>query len=51
MKHLLGSSAPASGESAPLLSPSPLAAVWPVPASVDGWTPSPPSGSGMLIRR
>lgn len=43
-RHLLGSSVLASGERVPPLSPSPHGAVWPVPASVDGWAMSPPSG-------
>ena len=45
VKHLPDSSVLASVEWVTPLSPSPLAAVWPVPASVDGWTLSPPSGS------
>lgn len=45
VKYLLDSSALVSAALKTLLSPSPHAAAWPVPASVDGWTPTPPSGS------
>ena len=43
--HLPDSSVLASGESATPLSPSPLAAAGPAPASAGGWTLTPPSGS------
>lgn len=43
-KSLLDSFALASDEPVTPLSPSPLAAAWPDPASVDGWTLTPPSG-------
>lgn len=48
VQPLLGSSAPASGESVTPLSLSPHAAVSPAPASVDGWTLTPPCGSTSL---
>lgn len=51
VRHVLGSSVLASGESEPPLSPSPPAAVWPGPASVGGWTLTPPSGQILLLRR
>lgn len=47
--ELLGASAPVSGGSGPPLAPFPRAAVWRVPASTDGWTPTPPGGQMMLI--
>lgn len=43
-KYLLDSFVPVSGASVTPLSPSPLAAAWPVPASADDWTLTPPSG-------